>query len=90
MYLTKEDNSALELKFYPIIPNVINVLCGEFTKRISKVQFRAVDDTSYNEMLEQKRIQVEQTLLAEAEAKLIQKMIEMGADPTSPEVKKLG
>ena len=24
--LTKEDNSALELKFYPIIPNVINVL----------------------------------------------------------------
>jgi hypothetical protein len=85
--LTKEDNSALELKFYPIIPNVINVLSGEFSKRISKVQFRAVDDTSYNEMLEQKRIQVEQALLADAESKLIQKMIEMGADPASPEVK---
>ena len=26
--LTKEDESALELKFYPIIPNVINVLSG--------------------------------------------------------------
>ena len=24
--LTKEDDSALELKFYPIIPNVVNVL----------------------------------------------------------------
>jgi hypothetical protein len=30
--LTKEDTSALELKFYPIIPNVINVLCNEFSK----------------------------------------------------------
>ena len=34
--LTKEDNSALELKFYPIVPNVINVLCGEFSKRYNK------------------------------------------------------
>lgn len=84
--LTREDNSALELKFYPIIPNVINVLCGEFSKRFNKVQFRAVDDLSYNEMLEQKRMEVEQNLLADAEQKLIQKMIEMGADPSSPEV----
>jgi hypothetical protein len=84
--LTREDNSALELKFYPIIPNVVNVLCGEFSKRFNKVQFRAVDDLSYNEMLEQKRMQVEENLLADAEQKLIQRMIEMGADPTSPEV----
>ena len=84
--LTKEDSSALELKFYPIIPNVVNVLCGEFSKRFNKVQFRAVDDISYNEMLEQKRMQVEENLLADAEQKLVQKMIEMGADPTSPEV----
>ena len=84
--LTREDNSALELKFYPIIPNVVNVLCGEFSKRFNKVQFRAVDDLSYNEMLEQKRMQVEENLLADAEQKLVQKMIEMGADPASPEV----
>jgi len=83
--LTKEDHSALELKFYPIIPNVVNVLCGEFSKRYNKIQFRAVDDLSYNEMLEQKRIQVEQNLLADAEAKLIARMIEMGMDPDSPE-----
>jgi len=30
--LTQEDYSALELKFYPIIPNVINVLVSEFAK----------------------------------------------------------
>jgi hypothetical protein len=83
--LTKEDDSALELKFYPIIPNVVNVLSGEFSKRYSKVQFRAVDDLSYNEMLEAKRAQVEENLLADAESKLVQKMLEMGMDPTSPE-----
>ena len=85
--LTKENDSALELKFYPIIPNVINVLSGEFSKRYNKVQFRAVDDKSYNEMLEQKRIQVEESLLADASRKLIEKMIQMGMDPASEEVK---
>ena len=83
--LTKENDSALELKFYPIVPNVINVLTGEFAKRYSKVQFRAVDDASYNEMLEQKRIQIEESLLSTAEANLVRRMIEMGADPASEE-----
>ena len=66
----KRNDSALELKFYPIVPNVINVLTGEFAKRYSKVQFRAVDDASYNEMLEQKRMQIEEALLSDAESKL--------------------
>mgnify|MGYP003144636954 CR=1 FL=1 len=85
--LTKEDSSALELKFYPIIPNVVNVLCGEFSKRNAKVQFRAVDDLSYNEMLEKKRSLVEENLLADAQAKMTMQMIEMGMDPESEEAK---
>ena len=84
--LTKEDQTALELKFYPIIPNVVNVLAGEFSKRYTKVQFRAVDDTSYNEMLEQKRAMIEENLLTDAHNKLMIKMIEQGADPNSEEV----
>ena len=83
--LTKENDSALELKFYPIVPNVINVLSGEFSKRYNKVQFRAVDDKSYNEMLAQKKAEIEDTLLADAEMQLIQKMIEAGMDPGSEE-----
>ena len=83
--LTKENDSALELKFYPIVPNVINVLSGEFSKRYNKVQFRAVDDKSYNEMLAQKKAEIEDTLLADAEIQLIQKMIEAGMDPASEE-----
>ena len=57
--LTAEDASALELKFYPIIPNVINVLVAEFAKRSTKLTYRAVDEFSYNEMLEEKRKMVE-------------------------------
>ena len=86
--LTKEDESALELKFYPIIPNVVNVLTGEFSKRYTKVQFRAVDDTSYNEMLEQKRAMIEENLLTDAYNKLMINMVQQGADPNSEEVQK--
>ena len=83
--LTKEDVSAFELKFYPIIPNVINVLTNEFSKRSSKVMFRAVDDTSYNEILEEKRAMIEQTLLQEAEHKMMVQLIKQGIDPQSEE-----
>lgn len=83
--LTKEDASALELKFYPIIPNVVNVLVAEFAKRSTKLTYRAVDEISYNEMLEQKRAMVEETLLADAQIKINAALLEQGLDPESPE-----
>ncbi len=84
--LVQEDMSALELKFYPIVPNIINVLVSEFAKRNSKVTFRGVDEYSYNEQLEQKRVQIEQTLLADAEEKLLLKLLDAGVDPEDPAV----
>jgi hypothetical protein len=84
--LTKEDPSVLELKFYPIIPNIINVLTSEFSKRNSKITFQAKDEYSYNEQLEQKRSQVENVLLQQAEQKLLAKMLEQGLDENDPEV----
>lgn len=84
--LIQEDFSALELKFYPIIPNVINVLVSEFAKRNSKVTFKAVDEFSYNEQLEQKRMMVEQTLLADAEQKMYAMMMSQGINPEDPEL----
>jgi hypothetical protein len=83
--LTKEDDSALELRFYPIIPNVINVLVAEFAKRSTKLTYRAVDEYSYNEMLEQKRTMIEDTLMADAQTKIIAAMLEQGLDPESEE-----
>ena len=85
--LTTEDESALELKFYPIIPNVINVLVAEFAKRSTKLSYRTIDDFSYNEMLELKRGQVEQTLMADAMVKMTAAMLEQGLDPESEEAK---
>jgi len=78
--LTHEDSTALQLKFYPIIPNVVNVLSGEFSKRYSRVQFRAVDDLSYNEMIEEKRGMIEENLLNDAKIKIMSEMSKMGVD----------
>jgi len=83
--LTREDWSALELKFYPIIPNVINVLVAEFAKRSTKLTYRAIDEFSYNEMMEQKRKMVEDTLMSDAMVKIKAALIEQGLDPNSPE-----
>ena len=82
---SEDSGSALELKFYPIIPNVINVLVAEFAKRSTKLTYRAVDEFSYNEMLEQKRQMVEQTLMTQAETKILGALLEQGLDPDSEE-----
>ena len=83
--LTKEDASAFELKFFPIIPNVINVMVGEFAKRNDRITYRAVDDNSFNEMLEAKRLMLEQTLLADAEKKMQETIQSMGLDLNNEE-----
>ena len=83
--LTKEDWSALELKFYPIIPNVINVLVAEFAKRTTKLSYRAIDEFSYNDMMEQKRKMVEETLMSDAKMQIQSAMLEQGLDPESQE-----
>jgi hypothetical protein len=87
--LTKEDTTALELKFYPIIPNVVNVLCNEFSKRSSRIMFRAVDDNSYNEMLDQKRGMIEEVLMSQAQQKMMFKMAEQGIEMESEEAQQM-
>ena len=83
--LTREEATALELKFYPIIPNVINVLVAEFAKRSTKLTYKTIDEYSYNEMLEQKRKMVEDTLMSQAQVKISAALIEQGLDPQSEE-----
>lgn len=84
--LIEEDVSALELKFYPIIPNVINVLTAEFAKRNTKVTFRGSDEFTYNEQLEAKRMEVEKVLFGQAEQKMLQALLEAGANMDDPEI----
>ena len=83
--LTREDSSALELKFYPIIPNVINTLVAEFAKRSTRVVYTAVDENSYNDMLALKAQQIEEVLVFEAKQKMTMNLISMGYQPNSEE-----
>ena len=83
--LLDDTSNALELRFYPIIPNVVNVLVAEFAKRSTKLTYRAVDEFSYNEMLEQKRAEVEKTLMADAQVKIMAAMVAQGLDVNNEE-----
>ena len=87
--LTKEDSAALELKFYPLIPNVINTLVSEFAKRATKVVYKGVDDASYNEQMEAKRLEVEQLLLTNAQLKIKSNLETMGFDFDDPAYEEL-
>jgi hypothetical protein len=84
--LTSENDSALELKYYSVIPNVIRTLVSEFSKRNKRVSFRAVDEYSYNEILEQRRAEIENVLVQEAEEKFLMALLEQGLDPNTPEI----
>ena len=83
--LTDEEPLAYELKFFPIIPNAIKLLCAEFAKRNSKVSFRATDEYTNNEILSAKSEMIKTSLLKDAERKVIQKMIAQGLDVQAPE-----
>lgn len=83
--LTRDSESPMELKFFPIVPNIINILTNEFAKRNSRIQYRAVDEISVNEMLSEKYAQVEQRLMQDASMKQQQRMMELGFPPESEE-----
>jgi hypothetical protein len=84
----KDDNydpNVLSLSFYPIIPNAINVLTGEFSKRNTKINFQAVDEFSKNEKLEEKVGNIREYVEAKAKSKLVQNLLASGYQPKSQE-----
>lgn len=83
----KDDNQHLQLRFYPIIPKVIQTLRTEFSKRNSKMMFMTADEYSYNEILDQKYQEIGSVLTSDAEKKLSLKLIDAGMDPETPEFK---
>lgn len=87
--LTQDHNTdvALELKFYPIIPNVIDVLVSEFAKRNTRVDYRAVDEYSYNEVMQKKYEAIYDVMIENAQHEMLSNLIDMGMDPNSPEAK---
>lgn len=78
-YLT-EDNDAnvTELKFYPIVPRVINTLVTEFNKRKTEILYRAVDPYSINEIVELKKQKLQEIVYAEVSKNLLLEMTRLG------------
>jgi hypothetical protein len=76
--LTTESESPYEIRFYPIIPNVKNVLKGEFAKRNSKVFIKAVDEYAINEMLEKKKEMVTDYLIQKTQQTIALKLSQQG------------
>jgi hypothetical protein len=82
--ITNETGSPFSLKFYPIIPNVINVLTGEFSKRDIRIIVKAVDEFSQNEAMQAKLDQVTQILIQNAQQQIAQQNLAGGQGPTDP------
>jgi hypothetical protein len=76
---------ALNINFYPIIPNVIKVLTGEFSKRYQEVNVQAVDQFSRNEKLDAKYEKIKEYATTMAKMKLYNKLMESGYQPESEE-----
>lgn len=86
--LMNETNSPFSLKFYPIIPNVINIFEGEFSKRDNRIIVKAVDEFSQNEALDEKLNNITQLLAQDAQEKLVRDFTEQGVDPSSNDAQK--
>jgi hypothetical protein len=76
---------SMELTFFPIIPNAIKVLTGEFSKRYQEVQVQAVDQFSKNEKLESKLEKIKEYAVNMQKMKLFNKLVESGYQPESEE-----
>lgn len=83
--IVNETNSPFSLKFYPIIPNVINVLTGEYAKRDSRIIVKATDEFSKNEALQEKMSYLTQVLMQDAQQKILQQLRAQGIDENSEE-----
>ena len=83
--LTDSDIFADDLKFYPIVPSIINVLTGELLKKFDHIKVKAVDEYSANEALEYKKQLMLQYLQQKAQAKIAQQLESQGISQDSPE-----
>jgi hypothetical protein len=81
--IVKENENTLPIRFYPIIPNIINVLVGEFSKRDMRMIAKAVDELSKTEAYEYKMQLLTDILVKNAMAKKDQQLRQMDIYPES-------
>lgn len=89
MSLLKDDDDAvMDLKFYPLIPLVINTLLSEAEKRNFEYTFKATDEESFNEYLKNKKEELETIFLQSLQADVLINMMKAGmsVDANDPNV----
>jgi hypothetical protein len=83
--LTAENETPYEIRFYPLAPNILNVLTGEFSKRNNNVVVKAIDQYAINEMLDRKKGMVTDYVIAKAKQALALKLSQNGVELDSEE-----
>lgn len=83
--LIDSDDSPLELRFYPLVTNIINTLCAEYAKRPTKIMYHAVDEFSHNDLLQMKQQEIEEVLVQDATRRMYLNLLEQGLDPEDPQ-----
>lgn len=86
-----ETENKIPLKYYPVIPNVVNVLIGEFTKRDNRIIAIATDEFSQSEDEDAKMEQLKSLLTQKMEQDKLVSLMNMGVDTGSdkPEVQQM-
>jgi len=80
MILPPENQSPLE-QFYPLAPNFVDVLRGEFIKKDNTWTIEAIDPMSTNEAFNEKKGQFEDVLTQLAQAQKQEALAKMGLSP---------
>lgn len=82
--IAQDNMNTIPIRFFPIIPNVVNTLEAEHAKRDSRIIAKQVDEQYLNEMDEYKMGLVSQILAAQAEQKKTEQLTSMGIDMGDP------
>jgi hypothetical protein len=77
-FVAQKEPELLDLTYYPIIPSIIKVLTGEFSKRYQKVTIEAVDQFSKNEKVEAKFEKIKEYVVNQNKMKLFSNLMESG------------
>lgn len=82
-----QDNEvvAADIKFFPIVPSIINVLTGELIKKFDHLTVKAIDEYSVNEYMEHKKKLVVDLMTQKVQATIQKQMDQQGMDPQSEE-----
>lgn len=83
--IAEENQNTIPIRFYPIIPNIVNVMTSEHAKRDNRIIAKQVDEDYMNEMNEAKMQELTQILVQQAEQKMMQQLQQMGIDPQDPQ-----